>query len=767
MSSLSKALICASMLLFGCDSGHELRVDLRTDFVPGAEFNGVEIDVERLDGPDRRLGMYNAFRDAAMVDGVRVADFRDLSSGDYTVRVYLRDSTGAAILERRVELRLEGDYSVTVVGTRDCANLACGDEQTCVAGRCVDPACTPENPDACPAGGCTTDAECPAPAAMCAAARCVVGACFSVEADDSMCGVDQFCAPDTGCTSYPTLPDAGPPTNEPPTLVPTPYAPWLGEDTGFPDAPGLMSGAAHPLRPKLAWREPLPADATYFEVDIAVEPDFGTPLHTYTTVESFLHPSDTLDVRRHYWRVRACNASGCGAAHPTSWFFDAGTVTSDVDGDSFADIAVGDDERDEGHLYVYRGRTSGPPVLGPELVDGEPGEGNFGGAVTIGDLNNDGLAEVIVASPLKERMGLTHVGEVRIYSDDLAAGISLNETDRLISPDPSAEQLWFGEGVLVPGDLNGDGYDDLVVGEPGAMPGSVGVAVRPGRVHVYFGGSSGIGSPVTLESPRGGTSIQAGFGGLIRAVGDLDGDGYVDIATSARAQTVGAASAAGEVYLLRGGPDVQTTWASSAPWIVLTSPAPATNDKFGSALVGMSDLNADGYDELVVGAYGVDGTTVDSGAVYLYFGGPDLAALGAPILIPAPAGALSFGQSIASGDFDDNLIADLVIGAPDTGVGGAVYTVSFPFPFEAPYTLPAAVALSSSVDTPGARLGHCVSVPGFVRGGAAVDVLVTAPGQDRSGNLGIAQLYSWDGSELEVGPMLTPVPTLRFGQACN
>lgn len=218
MRTTARALVTACLFALGCSGGggHDLAVDLVTDYVPLREFRIARTDLldERPDPsmPMRALrsAEHAARGEGDYVSGVRIAELDGLPSGTYHVRVLLIGDGGAA--EGLAQIALDSDRAVTVVVTRSCRGLVCpgpGDDPSliaCVGGRCVAPECTPESPETC-MSMCRTDADCAAGVA-CAVGRCEGGTCLSVP-DSSRCGSGELCDAMLGCVEAP--PDAGPP----------------------------------------------------------------------------------------------------------------------------------------------------------------------------------------------------------------------------------------------------------------------------------------------------------------------------------------------------------------------------------------------------------------------------------------------------------------------------------------------------------------------------------------------------------------------------
>ncbi len=195
---MTRVLLCLSVavLLSACGGSADLAVDLRTDLVPGLEFDAVTV---RLDEAEPREVAVSVGEDFDR--GRRVAEFPNVATGDRRVRVELVQR-GAVVLARRVAVRVETRIAVTVVITRDCRGVTCpGDGSAsateCLSGACVEPGCTPETPEACGPPTCTSDAEC-RPTRACVTATCAAGACLQLP-EDTRCAADEMCSPADGC----------------------------------------------------------------------------------------------------------------------------------------------------------------------------------------------------------------------------------------------------------------------------------------------------------------------------------------------------------------------------------------------------------------------------------------------------------------------------------------------------------------------------------------------------------------------------------------
>jgi hypothetical protein len=222
-------------------------------------------------------------------------------------------------------------------------------------------------------------------------------------------------------------------------------------------------------------------------------------------------------------------------------------------------------------------------------------------------------------------------------------------------------------------DFNNDGADDLAVGVPGENVGSV---VDAGSVNVLYGSNGGLSGTGSQLFTQPVSAVEAGdqFGSVL-ASGDFNDDGFADLAVGAPTEDVGRIPDAGAVSVLYGSTAGLTTTGAQT----FTQPVSAVEafDQFGYALAA-GDFDGDGFADLGVGAPTESvGSAFDAGAVSALYGstGTGLTTAGAQTFVQ-PVSAVerddSFGFSLASGDFNNNGVADLAAGAPFANVGAAV-----------------------------------------------------------------------------------------------
>jgi hypothetical protein len=342
----------------------------------------------------------------------------------------------------------------------------------------------------------------------------------------------------------------------------------------------------------------------------------------------------------------------------------------DVDGDGYSDLVIGAPGANgrTGRAFVYAGGASGIGVVPTVTLDGPDAAGNFGSAVaSAGDLNGDGYSDLLVGASCAPVSGSCGGGRVILFTGS-ATGVTRPGT---VIESPSAAAR-FGDAIAGAGDINGDGLADFVIGAPNAMGGL-------GQAFVFLGAAGA--TPVTPTWTLTGTDANGHFGSALAMSADVNGDGYSDLAVGAP-----NAGSIGRVFVYLGG----ATGIAMTPSRMLDGIA-GPFGAVGSALTS-GDVDGDGFDDLAVGA---PGAAMSAGAVYVYRGSSS--GLNAAIRydVSASAGLTRFGASLSVGDSNGDGYGDLAIGAPSSPGGGAVRVYlgsssGLPEPFAR--TLPSPVA---------------------------------------------------------------------------
>jgi hypothetical protein len=305
----------------------------------------------------------------------------------------------------------------------------------------------------------------------------------------------------------------------------------------------------------------------------------------------------------------------------------------DVNGDRIGDVIAG--APGSNRAYVYSGRDG---RLLHTLAGSEPTEGFGRSAAGVGDVNDDGFADLIVGAPSNNAKG-QGAGRVYVYSGK--DGTELFVLD--------GEKAGDAFGSIVAGAKTGK-KTPLLVGAPGAGTARPG-GTAPGRVYVYDATSRTVKFRIEAEST--GSALGSMFTSL---VGDIDGDGVLDVYASDFTDAAKGPST-GRVYVHAGS--------DGRPFFQLTGEQ--AGDGFGIGSADIGDVNRDGYADLLIGAWQYSRVAPSGGKVYLYSGkdGTVMRAITGRI-----AGETLGFDATGIGDIDGDGTTDLLITSSWSNVNG-------------------------------------------------------------------------------------------------
>lgn len=560
---------------------------------------------------------------------------------------------------------------------------ACGEGATCAAGET-----------------CVTDAD-------------VCVACWhDSECDDGDASTSDTCAPATGCVFTPLAP-------------PVPFAgPACGEATGS-QRTGNLPASQNALRPTLRWGAV--DDAVHYEIELTTacaldamqSCAFDGPVVRAMTHVPRYTPSAKLTASgtaprgsRHFWRVRWCDGDSVCSQWSRVRYLDVGRIRSDFNGDGFGDSATA---TASGRVVLHHGRADG--LAYRALLAPAGGEADaFGASVAaIGDVNADGFADLAVGAPASGD------GQVRVYFGS-AAGIASTPSATLDAPSGEAVSA-FGSVIAGIGDVDCDGYADVAVSAEGVDGNDDPI----GLVFLYRGSASGLAAlpTSTLGHDAAIEQASAAFGAAVASAGDFDGDGFGDFAVGAP-QFDAEGDDDGAIFLFRGG----ASGIDAAPSAVFDHPTGESGAALGSVLARAGDLNGDGLDDLVAGVPASDVDESDEGRVFAWFGNLDAAAWDPDVWLDAPVAGVDvhFGAAVVVGDFDANGFDDIVAGAP--GADGSAEDAGMAFFFRATgdgiVGMPAA-SWGATLAQVGMNFGSGMASTGDANADGYPDVLVSAP----------------------------------------
>lgn len=375
----------------------------------------------------------------------------------------------------------------------------------------------------------------------------------------------------------------------------------------------------------------------------------------------------------------------------------------DVNGDGFDDLLIGS----AGGGFYYGGATKAYLVFGRPggvgtinvgqlapsdgfVVSGAYGYGgNRLSVSSAGDINGDGFDDIVV--------GMTNItpgGSAFVIYGKAGGFANIDVTDPAATTATIRGALngdALGGSVSSAGDINGDGFDDLIIGAPYADNGGNGA----GQAYVIFGKAAALGT-IDVGNMAAGTgfTIQGDTAGddagyQVKSAGDINGDGYDDIIIGAPFGDDGG-DGAGEAYVLFGhaGTFANIDLTNIPAGAGFTIIGDRTGDAAGFSVAGAGDVNGDGYDDVVVGAPFADDNGNFSGSTFLIYGhGGAFANLDLSNL-PTSAGAVlrggatgdDAGMSVSgAGDVDRDGFDDIIIGSPYSdqraASSGAAYVI--------------------------------------------------------------------------------------------
>ena len=426
------------------------------------------------------------------------------------------------------------------------------------------------------------------------------------------------------------------------------------------------------------------------------------------------------------------------------------SAAGDVNGDGVDDIIIGawladaDGISNSGETYVVYGSATGFAAA-VELadLDGTNGFRIDGGGEKFytgysvsaaGDVNNDGIDDVIIGAWAADVAGLNKAGQAYIVygsASGFAADMDLADLDGRngFTLDGFAQNESAGYSVADAGDINNDGIDDIILS---AFMGTANGQAEAGQTYVVFGSATGFAPSLSLEALNGtngftldgaGAGDRSGYS--VAAAGDVNGDGIDDVVIGSRWVDLASGADVGQAYVVYGtgaGFSANMDLSALNGTDGFTINGVSAGDWTGASVAGAGDVNGDGIGDLVVSAYLADpGGVTDAGSTFVIYGraGGFAAAIDLATLTYTEGFRIDGTEANAhsgrfvdtAGDLNADGFDDIIIGAfqddqPGAADAGESYVV---YGFATPTGAPVAADLVAQLVEDGSVTGSLVA----------------------------------------------------------
>ena len=517
------------------------------------------------------------------------------------------------------------------------------------------------------------------------------------------------------------------------------YDRFKGEEGGA----FVYRGSANGLTVAATWSAVSDQATAFFGVSVSTAGDVNGDGNSDVIVGAYRYDNGQTDEGRAFVYLGSATALSGGADwtaesdQASAQFGWSVETAGDVNGDGYSDVIVGaylfdNGETDEGRTFVFHGSPTGLSATAAWTAESDQATALFGYSVgTAGDVNDDGYSDVIVGA-ITYDSGENNEGRAFVYHGS-ATGLSATADWTAESNQANAK---FGYSVGAAGDVNGDGYSDVIVG---AVTYNIG-EIDAGRAFVYHGSMAGLSD--TANWTAEGDQAEAWFGWSVSTAGDVNGDGYSDVIVGA----VGYDNVAfndGRVFVYHGS---AVGLSATAGW---TAEGDHSNDAFGGSVRMAGDVNADGYSDVIVGAEGYAAPLSGQGRAYVYHGSPIGLSATADWTAEGGRAQSSFGYSVgAAGDVNGDGYSDVIVGAYRYDNEGRAFVYH-----GSATALSATADWTAESDQASAWFGFSVGTAGDVNGDGYSDVVVGANHYD-SGENGEGRASVFLGSATESSNLL-------------
>lgn len=516
----------------------------------------------------------------------------------------------------------------------------------------------------------------------------------------------------------------------------------------------VYHGSASGLSTTADWTAESDLANAYFGISVATAGDVNGDGYADVTVGAITYTNGHPDEGAAFvWHGSATGLGANGTPANADWAVESNqgeayfgisvSTAGDVNGDGYSDVIVGayqytNGQSDEGAAFVYHGSAAGLEEIYSMNMESDQANAILGHSVsTAGDVNGDGYADVIIGIPGYDG-GQTDEGQVYVYHGS-ATGLSV-VPDWTAESDQAGAEL--GHSVSNAGDVNGDGFSDVIIGASGYDNDQT----DEGRAFVYHGSDFGL--SITPDWTAEADQADASFGYSVSTAGDVNGDGYADV-------IIGANNYGNGQYL-EGAAFV---YHGSSSGLFITEDWKVESDKtyaeFGYSVSTAGDVNGDGYSDVIIGAYGYENGQIFEGAAFVYHGSSSGLSTTSNWSIESDQAYAFLGISVSTaGDVNGDGYSDVIVGAhsytnSQSNEGGA-------FAYHGSASgLSTSADWTAESDQEGAELGRSVSHAGDVNGDGYSDIIIGARAYD-NGQPNIGAAFVWHGSASGLGVNGTP-----------